>query len=542
MLDGLLSRFSQFRDFYHFLKKMKLFKNRYFYKGVLLGFIGILFSVLWPALLAKFLSDIEVKGIDKLMLVLIITCFFAAQYFMYLQVKINIKCVNEFTLNSISVFRKTITRMDWHDYKSASRGQLSEVLMTHVWRIRQGVWVVISLLIPNIFLSFCLSAVLIVMFPRLFYVFFLCFLFMLIIQIIGSVLSSESVDDFHVAWKNQIDNVNRFLDQIILIRLNRNSEKFIEKFDQNTSDFISSNTRKLKDQTRLKILDQTINVLMKIVLILYGVFLIEKDDLNWSQLLFAFFILNVIQSKLAAVPGAFLAFLDSYFSYSKVLETTNLLTDESDSKEQVKRCHTIDSLVWKNLRIKVNDEVLISDLNLNLTKGKVYILKGMNGSGKTTLIETLLGLVAPSQGEIMLNAESLSFERYKELSYLFGYVPQEVNLFQSTVAENVLIGKPFGQELLTLSLWPKQLRDVNRLIGDGGKGLSGGEKKRLTILRESLYGAPLIIFDEPENDLDVDSMKNFLELLNELKKNSIIIISTHTLGVFENYDAELIML
>lgn len=534
-------RFSEkiagFIGFLKYLKGMKTFSGKIFYKGLAIGICAIFCAILWPLLLAKSFIAIQEGEINVLIISATGISFLTAQILSYYQIRINTKLVDQFSNKAINNLRETILNLTWSKYKVIERIYLVDVFMTYFWRIRTGILQLISQLLPNIIISFLLCTFVVAFFPKLFFIFFLLYFITLSVQIIGSLKAGVFVDQFHDAWKTQTFNLNRFFDQMLLLRLGRNTTKAKSDFKQESDAFIKSNSKMLNANALLKTLDQTLNILSKICFILYAVFLIEQKEMTWSELIIVFFVLNIVQTKISNVPSNLLSLFDGYFSYLKIINLFKVkgLNRQSNNKSHPELSINIKSIEFEKLCVCIEDKQIINTIDIRLQSGEIYLVKGVNGSGKTTLIETIIGLHPVNCERIRVNDKNVSREEYSSYKSNFAYVPQDTNLFSSSLLKNLLFGNEVDvQEFKNHSLWPSQFADEHRTIGENGKGLSGGEKKRLVILREIFYASSIIVFDEPENDLDDASITIFRELINELKKDKIIIVVAHSNTILKN--------
>ncbi len=159
----------------------------------------------------------------------------------------------------------------------------------------------------------------------------------------------------------------------------------------------------------------------------------------------------------------------------------------------------------------------LENINLEINKGEFIGIKGRSGEGKTTLMDLMIGFLSPSKGEVIFKNEldkycnvSLKLNEWRNI---IGYVPQEIELVNTTLAGNIAINEvldPFKKEKIVKLLEIVNLQNIysdesqifNKKIGEYGINLSGGQRQRVGIAR-SLFNNPEIIFlDEATNGLD----------------------------------------
>ncbi len=191
--------------------------------------------------------------------------------------------------------------------------------------------------------------------------------------------------------------------------------------------------------------------------------------------------------------------------------------------------------------------VIFKDLTLSVTAGEFIVLLGRSGSGKSTLLNLISGLDQPSVGDILVNDINLCglTEQQRTLfrRHHIGFVFQAYNLIPTlTVAENLLLplelinpvssnDKNKVVELLT------QLGLANRLDSYPDR-LSGGEQQRIAIARALVHNPDIILADEPTGNLDIDTGKQVLELLDNMVRNvgKTLIMATHSEEVIGKAD------
>ena len=186
---------------------------------------------------------------------------------------------------------------------------------------------------------------------------------------------------------------------------------------------------------------------------------------------------------------------------------------------------SFDSLTVSELSFSYGEKQVIQPLSFSVDNGDKVAICGSNGSGKSTLIKILLGLLDGYGGTVSVNGTDASRINISDLRSLAAYAPQDPYLFRGTVSDNIKIACPAADdaviERLLGSFGISYLRD--REITSGGSELSGGEKQKISLIRAIAKNSPLIIADEPENDLDSAAMRTVEELIRSSDKTVIFI-------------------
>jgi len=202
------------------------------------------------------------------------------------------------------------------------------------------------------------------------------------------------------------------------------------------------------------------------------------------------------------------------------------------------------SIQVENLTVDYNGKVALHGANLHLGAGAIAGLVGMNGSGKSTLFKAIMGFVAPSSGQVLIN--NLPIRRAQKQG-LVAYIPQSEEVdwnFPVSVHDVVMMGRYGYMNFLRIpskrdrqvvkdSLIKVQMWDYrDRQIGE----LSGGQKKRAFLARALAQQGKVMLLDEPFTGVDVKTEKAIIELLLELKaQGHTILISTHDLNSISTF-------
>ena len=172
-------------------------------------------------------------------------------------------------------------------------------------------------------------------------------------------------------------------------------------------------------------------------------------------------------------------------------------------------------------------EAVLKDLNLCIRKGEYVGFRGYSGVGKSTLFNLFLGFLKPSQGEIRIDNKVLTSEVQTSWLRKVGYVPQDVFIFQGTLAENIALGcKEINRarvhqvlEQVSLGKWLQTLElGIDTALGEAGGRLSGGQKQRLGIARALYKDIDVLLLDEATSALDNKTEREVNETLCQLKQ------------------------
>ena len=196
----------------------------------------------------------------------------------------------------------------------------------------------------------------------------------------------------------------------------------------------------------------------------------------------------------------------------------------------------IDSLELKNISFNYQDKPILDDLSFLLTKGDILGISADSGRGKTTIINILLGFLNADNGSVLINGKSATARTLKEFWPSIAYVRQQSFFIYDTIERNITLQEnEVDKEKLDKSICMAGLdqlvstypEGLNKMITENGKNISGGQQQRIAIARALYKDAPLLLLDEPFNELDEGSTQQILQHLQNMAKNRIIILITH---------------
>ncbi|MGG5255313.1 ABC transporter ATP-binding protein/permease [Neobacillus sp. SM06] len=211
--------------------------------------------------------------------------------------------------------------------------------------------------------------------------------------------------------------------------------------------------------------------------------------------------------------------------------------ENDESKEKINCVHSIE---FKNVsfRYKEGQPYVLNDISFALNSNDKLLIKGENGTGKTTIFRIIMGLynIKGGEGEVLINGVPITKLDKQSLRKNIGIVSQKIYLFNDTIENNIKYGTEYIDEvsyknILNITGLDKIIASFpegeNKLVGENGSNLSGGQIQRIAIARALLKGAKILLFDEAVSNMDIVGRLNIKDLLESDLNNYICLVIDH---------------
>ena len=282
-----------------------------------------------------------------------------------------------------------------------------------------------------------------------------------------------------------------------------------------------------------------------VVVIIVGTTLYASGSINLLYLIGYIFVamkMKDIVDGLAANTSE-LFYLDARIKRIKELRETQIQKGKEIKLDNF-------GIELKNVKFGYDkDSPVLKDVSFTANQNEVTALVGVSGCGKTSILKLISRLYDYDDGQIIIdghNIKEISTDTlYKYVSIVF----QDVVLFNTSIMENIRIGRSSATDEEVMVAAKMACCDFiddlengyNTIVGENGATLSGGERQRLSIARAFLKDSPIVILDEISAALDVENEKKIQDSLNNLIKNKTVIVISHRLKSIENVDKIIVL-
>jgi len=349
-------------------------------------------------------------------------------------------------------------------------------------------------------------------------------------------------------YGNMISYLDEALSGIKIIKAFNATEFIKNKFNKENVKYSAITRSMARRQQLASPVSEFFGISMIACIVLYGGHLIfVKDASSLKPEIFITYIalFSQVMRPAKAISDSFSTIHSGIAAGERVLA----LIDEKplivDAPDAVTITGFNESLEFKNVSFAYHEKVVLSDINLTVSKGKTIALVGPSGGGKSTLMDLIPRFMEPQSGEILIDGKNIQKVTADSLRAQMGIVNQESILFNDSIFNNIAFGKTSAtiEEVEAAAhianahnFILETSKGYQTNIGDRGTKLSGGQRQRICIARAVLNNPPLMLLDEATSALDTESEKLVQHALNNLMKNRTSLIIAHRLSTIQNAD------
>ena len=322
-----------------------------------------------------------------------------------------------------------------------------------------------------------------------------------------------------------------------------------EGWQKGTNKVLQLQARASSNYSMVSSISKTIRVVAQSLVLGMGAYLAVMQEISPGLMIAGSILLGRALAPIDLMIGSWKGFVSARGVYSRL---NKLLLEIPKEEEKMSLPAPDGQITVDNIVVSAPGQrkPILMGVNFSLEAGESLGIIGPSGSGKSVLARALLGIWPAINGKVRLDGVDIFSWDRRELGPHIGYLPQDIELFQGTVAENISRFSVLSSEKVVAAA---KLADVHEMILKLPQGydtvidavggvLSGGERQRVGLAR-AVYGDPkLVLLDEPNSNLDElgeMALQNALDALKE-KKTTVIVI-THRRGILSELDKILLM-
>lgn len=436
-------------------------------------------------------------------------------------------------------------------YSDQRKGDVMTKMLGDVGEVQNSFFQILELVVREpLTIVFSIFAMLAISVKLTLFVFIFIPISGLIISRIGKNLKAKSIR----AQNEQgifISTLDETLTGLKVVKSYNAENSFIQKFNDSLDRLLKLTTSIANKNNLASPMSEFLGIVTIAVLLWFGGIMVLEDlSLKGTQFIAYMGLAYTILTPAKAISKASYQVKSGLAAAERVftlLEQENVVVNKPNAFVK----HTFESKISvKNINFAYQDENVLKNFSFEVEKGKTIALVGQSGSGKSTIANLLTRFYDINEGSIEVDGVEVRDWDMHALRGLIGLVTQDSILFNESIKNNLLIGKPNAtdEEIIDALKIANAYEFVASLpngidtnIGDAGGKLSGGQKQRLSIARAVLKNPPIMILDEATSALDTESEKLVQDALEKMMQNRTSIVIAHRLSTIQKADNIIVM-
>ncbi len=281
-----------------------------------------------------------------------------------------------------------------------------------------------------------------------------------------------------------------------------------------------------------------------------GIYFVSVKMVTIGQFVVLLAYINSVSAAINMLGGHYKQMQEGIVTINRSEKIFDEIPEEYDAPNAVEIKDVSGNVEFKNVSFSYEKEVVLKDISFKATAGQMVAIVGKSGEGKSTLVDLISRYNIPQKGSILLDGMSIKKIKLKSLRDQIAIVPQEVDLFNDTIKNNIAYSKMGAsqKEIMEASklahcheFIEKFPKKYEQIVGERGVKLSTGQKQRLAIARAILRNPKILILDEATSALDSESEKYVQEALQEVMRNRTTFVIAHRLSTIRKADLILVI-
>lgn len=359
-------------------------------------------------------------------------------------------------------------------------------------------------------------------------------------------ITSKDLDNANIINSSSSMFLNSALRNASIVKSMGMIENIITRWNKLNDEVIELQTRASRSAGLLQSANKALRIGLQVLIYAVGAYLTVIHETTPGVMIAASIVMGRALAPIDQAMATYKLSAEAKDAYRKLEKTL----DSSFFPSSMPLPAPNGEIATENLVFSMQGRNIIRNVTFKVNAGDSLAIIGPSASGKSSLCRLLLGLWKPQAGKVRIDDADISVWNSEKLGTYVGYLPQDVELFAGSVAENI---SRMGTVEPEAVIQAATVAGVHKLIlnlqngydtqiGEHGSALSGGQRQRIGLAR-ALYGSPrIVILDEPNSNLDEEGEICLEQTISNLKKNnSTVIIVTHKKSILSTVDKVLLM-
>jgi len=430
-------------------------------------------------------------------------------------------------------------------HKKERRGEVLQKILRGSWSLNDLISTVSDVLPQFLMLLFSLIVMFIIQWQLALIVIFSFVIYtILTVKLVKPELAARKKE--HRVFEKQYGNVYDRLYNVFLVKNFVMEEEERKRFFKSLVGKTLPAVKNAADKSKRVSIAQGIVYSLSFVAVLgSAIFFLRNGKITPGQFVMFFGYINLAFGPFRFFSGIYRRYKRSVVAVKRFLKLRKIVPEKmkhgNKTLDNLKGEIIFDDVDFEYLK----DKPILKNINLKIKSGETVALVGKSGVGKTTLAELIMGYYKPKEGRIFLDGSDISKLQLKWLRNQIAIVPQDLNLFNDTLINNLKYANPKATEKQIIDATKaasahefisKLPKKYNTIVGEKGVKLSMGQRQRIAITMAFLKNPEILILDEPTAALDAESEKKVQEGITRLIKGKTTIIIAHRFSTVRNAD------
>ncbi len=485
------------------------------------------------------------------MIIIIISLFLLKNLFNYLALFFITFLRNGVLKDLRDAIYDKVTRLPIAYYSEQKKGDIIARISGDVNEVKNSLLAVLELIVKEpLTILFAIIAMFAISVKLTIFVFLFIPVAGFIISRIGKSLKRKS-DRVQKEQGVFISTLEETLSGLKVVKAFNAEKQFLDRFKTSTNRFYRFSNTLLNRQNLASPTSEFLGIVTIAALLWYGGSMVLVDKtLSGGAFIGYMALAYQILTPAKAISKASYTVKAGNAAADRVLNILETKSELDDKPNALEKDDFTDGLSFENIGFAYSEEPILDNFSLRIPKGSTVALVGQSGSGKSTIANLIMRFYDVNDGRISIDDIDIRDLKQESLRGLIGLVTQDSILFNDTIKNNVLLGKPGATddeviEALRISNAWEFVKDlpqgIETNIGDSGNKLSGGQKQRLSIARAVIKNPPIMILDEATSALDTESERLVQQALENMMRNRTSVVIAHRLSTIQSADEIIVM-
>ena len=363
-----------------------------------------------------------------------------------------------------------------------------------------------------------------------------------ILTIINHKINKKNFEKINSLYKKNLNDFNTQLQNAEVIEVLGMRNTLYKKWQESYHKFLEINYHTTNKNSFYSNFSKSFRIMSSSLMYGVGALLAINNLISPGMIIAGAVLLSKSLGPITQIVGAWKHLINTKESYKKLQKAIKEYPLEENrlSLPEIKG-----EITLKNVSVfQENKKPILKNINLHINPNETIGIIGENGSGKTSLIKTILGIYVPNIGEVRLDNAEINQYNKEELGKQIGYLPQDIELFEGTIAENIARFTSFKDEDVVKAaqlagcheMILKMPNGYNTFLKANAKILSAGQRQKIGLARAFYKNPKLIILDEPNSNMDDKGEIALIKAILSLKNQSTILIISHKMSLLNITD------